>query len=110
MHYGQFFLLGQPETTSQPTQEVLLSCEPPSREGGIGAAYQLMGRVGGFGHAAMGRTSWKTVFMLVPVADAQMGDVVDVHMGVRIVPLAPFSYVHGCLVKFSAFKIFGIAF
>lgn len=95
VHYGQPLLFGQPETTEDPQKEVLLSCEPPSRNGGIGAAYQLMGRFCGFGHAAQGRRSWNTFFMLVPVGPLRMGDVVDVAMGVRIVPLSPYSYLHG---------------
>ena len=96
VHYGQPLLLGQPEATAEhPRQEVLLSCEPPSREGGIGAAYQLLGRFVGFGHAALDRKSWNTIFMLVPAGEKQMGDVVDVNLGLRIVPLAPFSYLHG---------------
>ncbi|CAL1147182.1 unnamed protein product [Cladocopium goreaui] len=96
VHYGQPLLLGQPETTAEhPRQEVLLSCEPPSREGGIGAAYQLLGRFVGFGHAALDRKSWNTIFMLVPAGEKQMGDVVDVNLGLWIVPLAPFSYLHG---------------
>ena len=33
--------------------------------------------------------------MLVPAGEKQMGDVVDVNLGLRIVPLAPFSYLHG---------------
>eukprot|EP00438_Fugacium_kawagutii_P029992 Skav217719 [mRNA] locus=scaffold2294:313998:318341:- [translate_table: standard] len=95
VHYGQALLLGQPETAEDPQKEVLLSCEAPSRNGGIGAAYQVMGRFCGFGHAAQGRRSWNTIFMLVPVGPLRMGDVVDVAMGVRIVPLSPYSYLHG---------------
>eukprot|EP00435_Cladocopium_sp_Y103_P018339 s2633_g4.t1 len=96
VHYGQPLLLGQPETTAEhPRREVVLSCEPPSREGGIGAAYQLLGRFVGFGHAAMDRKSWNSIFILVPAGEKQVGDVVDVNLGLRIVPLAPFSYLHG---------------
>ena len=96
VHYGQHLLLGQPEATEVPTKELLLSCEPPSRCGGVGAAYQLMGRFYGFGDASTGRRSWNTVFTLVPVDDdLHLGDEVDVMRGGRIVPLAPFSYLHG---------------
>lgn len=96
VHYGQHLMLGQPEATEVPTKELLLSCEPPSRCGGVGAAYQLMGRFYGFGHAPTGRRSWNTVFTLVPVDDdLHLGDEVDVMRGGRIVPLAPFSYLHG---------------
>ena len=85
MHYGQHLLLGQP---LDDAVEVLLSCEPPSKKGGAGAAYQMLGRFGRFGDSPQGRTSWNTTFMLV-------GGQGEVEGSCRVMPLAPMSYLHG---------------
>ena len=93
VHYGQHFMLGQPGESEM--SEILLSCEPPSRNGGIGAPYQMLGRLVGFGHAS-GPKAWNTVFMLAPPKPTlNYGDPVDLSSPVWILPLAPYAYLHG---------------
>ncbi|CAJ1341250.1 unnamed protein product [Effrenium voratum] len=91
VHYGQPLQLGQPSVDG----EVLLSCEPPSRGGGMGFSYSLLGRFADFGHAVLGRKGWHDVFVFAPVRSGDFGDPVDLRHPLRIVPLAPYSYLHG---------------
>ncbi|CAE7396050.1 unnamed protein product [Symbiodinium natans] len=98
VHYGQHLHFGLP-SVDDADSEILLSCEPPSRCGGLGAPYLILGRFVDFGHVCQGRRSWNTAFTMVP-EDASssaggFGDPVDLRCGVRIIPIAPFSYLHG---------------
>ncbi|CAJ1378530.1 unnamed protein product [Effrenium voratum] len=102
VHYGQPLQLGQPSVDG----EVLLSCEPPSRGGGMGSSYSLLGRFADFGHAVLGRKGWHDVFVFAPVRSGDFGDPVDLRHPLRIVPLAPYSYLHGMrLVQAAPFGL-----
>ena len=96
VHYGQHLQFGLP-SVDDASSEILLSCEPPSRSGGIGAPYLILGRFVDFGYVCHGRRSWNTAFTLVPTLSSAgaYGDPVDLRCGMRIVPIAPFSYLHG---------------
>lgn len=96
VHYGQHVQFGLP-SVDDVSSEILLSCEPPSRGGGLGAPYLIFGRFVDFGYVCQGRRSWNTAFTLVPEHSSAggYGDPVDLRWGVRIVPIAPFSYLHG---------------
>ena len=96
VHYGQHLQFGLP-SVDDASSEILLSCEPPSRSGGIGAPYLILGRFVDFGYVCQGRKSWNTAFTLVPTLSSAgaYGDPVDLRCGMRIVPIAPFSYLHG---------------
>mmetsp|Transcript_46714 Transcript_46714/g.84316 ORF Transcript_46714/g.84316 Transcript_46714/m.84316 type:complete len:668 (+) Transcript_46714:64-2067(+) len=97
VHYGQHLRLGQRPVVDQGS-EVLLSCEPPSRAS-LSAPYLALGRQAGFGYPDANdesRRYWDTTVVFAPSHKVCcMGDPVDLRYGVRIVPLSPFSYLHG---------------
>ena len=108
VHYGQHLHFGLP-SVDDADSEILLSCEPPSRCGGLGAPYLILGRFVDFGHVCQGRRSWNTAFTMVP-EDASssaggFGDPVDLRCGVRIIPIAPFSYLHGPRLMQASSKV-----
>ena len=106
VHYGQQLQFGLP-SVDDASAEILLSCEPPSRNGGIGAPYLILGRFVDFGYVCQGRRSWNTAFTLVPEQSCAggYGDPVDLRYGMRIVPIAPFSYLHGPRLMQAPFAV-----
>lgn len=108
VHYGQLLRFGQ-RPTGGASDEVLLSCEPPSRHGGAGSSYIVLGRPARFGHPeervgeSDGRKkAFDAAFRLMPdmapgAADAHCveGAPVDLRLPAMLVPVGPYSHVHG---------------
>eukprot|EP00933_Yihiella_yeosuensis_P070517 TRINITY_DN78638_c0_g1_i1.p1 TRINITY_DN78638_c0_g1~~TRINITY_DN78638_c0_g1_i1.p1 ORF type:complete len:705 (+),score=125.39 TRINITY_DN78638_c0_g1_i1:73-2115(+) len=110
VRYGQCIRLGQRAPDGE--HEVLLSCEPPSRDGAMGAPYLILGRLAGFGYPdpeEESRKAFHTVFMIMPgdcsfgekvselqstLKIAKEGDPVDLKQNVRLIPASPFAYLH----------------
>eukprot|EP00931_Biecheleriopsis_adriatica_P045214 TRINITY_DN25917_c0_g1_i2.p1 TRINITY_DN25917_c0_g1~~TRINITY_DN25917_c0_g1_i2.p1 ORF type:complete len:709 (+),score=135.43 TRINITY_DN25917_c0_g1_i2:180-2129(+) len=100
VHYGQHVHLGQRSIAAAESSEILLSCEPPSREAGIGASYLALGRCTDYGYqdpVEEPRKNWNRTFVFAPVhkESGREGGPVDLRYGVKIVPLSSFSYLHG---------------
>lgn len=99
VHYGQCVRFGQRPSLSG-SDEVLLACEPPQRDGGAGAPYIVLGRSATFGHPdprAERRKSFDTCFRLLPAPGTSMreGAPVNLRKPVLLQPVSPFAYLHG---------------
>ncbi|CAE8581935.1 unnamed protein product, partial [Polarella glacialis] len=99
VHYGQHLRLGQ-RPVVVGADEVLLSCEPPSREGANGAPYLVLGRSADYGYPYVhgeGMKGFDATFLFAPVAgsDRKEGDPLDLRQRVRVIPASPYAHLAG---------------
>ncbi|CAK0881177.1 unnamed protein product [Prorocentrum cordatum] len=101
VRYGQLLRLGQ-RPSFDGGDELLLSCEPPGRGGGSGAAYLVLGRYASALHPdpREEQKAWNTSFRLLPHAPHEapeelLGAPVDLRRHVVVSPASPPTLMHG---------------